>query len=61
MGLLHLLENIKAADIEKPLDVDAANLMNKDINEFDTTVQETIKGKSFFGRQFDNVYYVAKK
>jgi hypothetical protein len=24
-------------------------------------VQETIKGKSFFGRQFDNVYYVAKK
>ena len=60
MGLIYLLENIKAADIQEPLDVDAANLMNKDINEFDKVVQETIKGKSFFGRQFDNVSYVPK-
>jgi ubiquitin-conjugating enzyme E2 M len=61
MGLLHLLENIKAADLEEPLDHDAAALMNKDIAEFDKVVQETIRGKSYFGRQFDNVYIAPKK
>ena len=61
MGLLHLLENIKAGDIEDPLDRDAAALMNKDITEFDKIVQETIKGKSYFGRKFDNVHYEPKK
>lgn len=30
IGLLHLLENIKAADLEEPLDRDAAALMSKD-------------------------------
>jgi ubiquitin-conjugating enzyme E2 M len=61
MGLLHLLENIKAADLEEPLDHDAAALMNKDITEFDKVVQDTIRGKSYFGRQFDNVYIAPKK
>lgn len=57
MGLLHLLENIKADDLWDPLDKDAAELMNKDITEYDKIVQETIKGKSYFGRVFDNVSY----
>ena len=61
IGLLHLLENIKAADLQKPLDADAAALMNKSIEEFENTVQETIRGKPYNGRQFDNVYYVAAK
>jgi ubiquitin-conjugating enzyme E2 M len=61
MGLLYLLESIKAADLEEPLDHDAAALMNKDITEFDKVVQETIRGKAFFGRQFDNVYVAPKK
>ena len=61
IGLLHLLENIKAADLEEPLDRDAAALMSKDIEEFDKVVQETVRGKSYFGRQFDNVYFVPKK
>lgn len=57
MGLLHLLENIKADDLWDPLDKDAAELMNKDITEYDKIVQETIKGKSYLGRVFDNVSY----
>ena len=61
VGLLHLMESIKAGDLEKPLDSDAADLMNRDIKEFEKVVQETIKGKSHFGRQFDNVYYVPTK
>ena len=61
MGLLHLLENIKGADLEEPLDHDAAALMNKDIGEFEKMVQETIRGKGAFGRQFDNVFYELKK
>ena len=61
IGLLHLMENLKAADLEEPLDSDAAGLMAKDINEYEKVVQETIKGKSHFGRQFDNVYFVSKK
>jgi hypothetical protein len=35
--------------------------MNKDITEFDKVVQETIKGKSYFGRQFDNIFIGNKK
>jgi ubiquitin-conjugating enzyme E2 M len=31
IGLLHLLESSKAADLEKALDADAAALMNKSI------------------------------
>ena len=61
MGLLHLLENIKGADLEEPLDHDAAALMNKDMNEFDKVVQETIRGKSYFDRTFDNVFYEPKQ
>jgi ubiquitin-conjugating enzyme E2 M len=60
IGLLHLMENIKAADLEEPLDRDAAALMSKDINEYEKVVQETIKGKSYFGRQFDNIHFVPK-
>ena len=61
MGLLHLMENIRAADLEKPLDADAAALMSKDIQEYERVVQETIRGKSHFGRNFDNIYFVSKK
>jgi ubiquitin-conjugating enzyme E2 M len=61
IGLLHLLENIKAADLEEPLDRDAAALMSKDSEEFDKVVQETIRGKPYLNRQFDNVYYAPKK
>lgn len=61
IGLLHLLQNIKAADLEEPLDRDAAALMSKDSEQFDRVVQETIKGKPYFNRMFDNVYYVPKK
>ena len=43
------------------MDRDAAALMSKNIEEFDKVVQETVRGKSYFGRQFDNVYYVPKK
>ena len=31
IGLLHLMESIKSGDLEKPLDSDAADLMNRDI------------------------------
>ena len=56
--LLHLLENLKAADLEKPLDAEAAALMNKGAEEFSQAVQQTIRGNAFMGRQFDNVYFV---
>lgn len=60
MGLLHLLQHIDAKDLEKPLDADAAELMNKNYEEFRKVVQETIKGGKYSGRQFDNVHYVPK-
>lgn len=61
MGLLHLLQHIDAKDLEKPLDADAAELMNKDFEQYKKVVQETIKGGKYAGRQFDNVYYIPKK
>ena len=61
IGLLHLMESIKASDLEEPLDRDAAALMAKDITEYEKVVQETIRGKSYFNRTFDNVYFVPKK
>lgn len=61
VGLLHLLQHIDAKDLEKPLDADAAELMNKNFEEFRKVVQETIKGGKYGGRQFDNVSYVPKK
>lgn len=61
VGLLHLLQHIDAKDLEKPLDADAAELMNKDYEQFKKVVQETIKGGKYAGRQFDNIYYIPKK
>ena len=55
------MESIKASDLEEPLDRDAAALMAKDITEYEKVVQETIRGKSYFNRNFDNVYFVPKK
>ena len=56
VGLLHLLQHIDAKDLEKPLDADAAELMNKNFEEFKKVVQETIRGGKYGSRQFDNVY-----
>ena len=55
------MESIKASDLEEPLDRDAAALMAKDITEYEKVVQETIRGKSYFNRNFDNVYFMPKK
>ena len=61
VGLLHLLQGIKAKDIEDPLDSQAAELMNKSTEEFDQVVQDTLRGKSYAGRVFDNVHVEPKK
>ncbi len=61
VGLLHLLQHIDAKDLEKPLDADAAELMNKNFEDYKKVVQETIKGGKYANRQFDNVHYIPKK
>jgi hypothetical protein len=57
---LHLLQNIDAKDIEKPLDAEAAELMNKNFEEFKKIVQLTLKGERYGTRTFDNVIYKKK-
>ena len=50
------MESLNPEDIEKPLYARAAEIMNKDIKEFQSIVERTLKGQSFEGRQYDNVW-----
>lgn len=61
VGLMSILQNLSPDDIAKPLDVDAAELMHKSLEEFRKVVQETIMGKSHLNRKFDKVYYTGKR
>ena len=55
-GILQILESLNPEDIEKPLYAKAAELMNNDINEFKAVVEKTLKGQSYDGRNYDNVW-----
>lgn len=55
-GILQILESLNPEDIEKPLYAKAAELMNNDINEFRNVVEKTLKGQSYDGRNYDNVW-----
>lgn len=55
-GLLQILESLNPEDIQKPLYGRAAEIMNKDPNEFQAIVEKTLKGQSFEGRNYDNLW-----
>lgn len=55
-GLLQILEGLSLADIEKPLDGKAAQIMKEDEKKYQEIVKETLHGKMFDGEKFDNVW-----
>lgn len=55
-GLWQILECLSNSDIEKPLDARAAELMKQDPKLYQQVVEKTLKGQSFEGNQFDNVW-----
>lgn len=59
-GLWQIIECLNQNDIEKPLDARAAELIKTDPEKFQEIVVNTLKGKAFEGRQFDNVWIGGK-
>jgi ubiquitin-protein ligase len=55
-GIAQIIESLNHGDIEKPLDGRAAELLKSDVKKFKEVVESTLKGQSFEGRQFDNVW-----
>lgn len=56
VGLIQILEALSHADIEKPLDAKAAQLMKDDEKKYQEAVHQTMQGKMFDGEKFDNVW-----